>query len=270
MAHPDSLREPSMTPDHTPPRADPPVPRLSIAHLLLLAFTTSVMLALTSGDIKRSLQTPEDNADLTRQLGHGLVTLAHALLMGATLAGSAILLHRRWRAGKPLYVAPGHWILHIDSFGGLLLYLIGAVRSLFGGALYFYDDVQSFVWNALVAVLFAVCAGLWLWARSRLRQERAWLVYCAISSLRYGLAAVVVGSLPFFLTLSYNWISAIGVLSFVDPFLLVATIVTLLIAVARDRTQARPRDWLHWLGVAATLAEVVIYAIRFSLSFVSS
>lgn len=232
---------------------------LGVIHLL--GWMTGIALVL--GAYRATLELgwlgiPRESHEETRwwQLGYGLV-------YGTAISTLGLLFYRRWRGDTHFPVHPGHWLL---VMGGLAFFIdgiaFGAARGLHAlwtrqfpsDPGWFYLQ-QSLAWGTalVVAILFL----------RNLRTNWNWLL---LAGLIAGLIAVnwwtnllilgqvvtqilgypmISGEWPYYLV-HYAQIIAVGICLLAMP-----------VIIGCDRHE---RDWLHWVGVGATVMLALVEA----------
>ncbi len=237
------------TPDlPLPPQRTP----LGIIHLLGWITGVAVVLAAYRAALDAGwLDVAKDSYEEARwwQLGYGLV-------YGTALSTLGLLLYRRLRGDSRFPVHPGHWLL---VFGGLAFFLDVAAFGMAKGLLAlwksrfqmdpgWYYCQQSLAWGMALVVALVFLTRLktdWNW------RLLAWLIasLIAVNWLTNTLVVfeivtqtlgfqIIWGAWPFYLV-HYAEIIGVGVCLLAMP-----------LVIGCDR---QSRDWLHWVGIAATI-----------------
>jgi hypothetical protein len=234
------------------PFSDAPAPRLSIAHLLLLTFTTAVSIALMNLLAQRwDAMIAAGNAPEVYEPLRVSVRIWRAGLLGMELALSAIVLH--WIAtGRPHTLAPGHRVLLIlgaEAAVGLLLNGLFVLQWNSGAppALSTWLNLLRFVLSlSLVAAWFA---GFLATART----PWGWyFLFESILSLLLSAAWLLAinGSFSLSVLSIFRWLTQVGSLGRIGTALLALTL-----AIVQRRRH--PHDWLHSLGIALLVARMI-------------
>lgn len=242
------------------PNADPPadspsteqlhVPQFGILHLMLWTAATAALLGVLevlTGD--KLQQLPPKNFWLARSF-QCLFVIVHA----SALVGSGVLLKQRFYS-KLRGLQPGHWLVLIVTLGLVLqLVLTSCCRN--GSRAAALTSEIVFATERLAIAGVCVSALLWL------QDVRSWKTFFGLRAL--AAATWAVHNLLSFAGLLFNvqhttfalWrpTTVIAVLS------LFATGIAFVVAVFLDLRRQTPRDWLHWLGVAAVTATALLIA----------
>jgi hypothetical protein len=235
----------------------PQSPRLGIIHFLGWITGVAIVLAAYRAALESGwLEVPQAGIEETRwwQLGYGLV-------YGTALSTIGLLLYRRLHGDSRFPAHPGHWLL---VFGGLAFFvdaaafgtakgLIALWKTRFGFDPGWYYCQQFLAWGIalVVAVIFL----------TRLKTDWNWrllamliVILVAVNWLTHTLVVIEVvtqalgyrlgwGAWPFYGT-HVAEIVGVGVCLLAMP-----------IVIGCDR---HPRDWLHWVGVAATIVLALV------------
>jgi len=213
----------------------PPPERLSIAHLLVWTATSAVLLGY-----QRAMSSFGDG----QTVASNVITLCYAPLFGAGL-GACILCFWRLTQGGPRFPAqPGHWLLIIGGFAGLISLTFQALTVL---ALSAVTSYPVFLGIRLIdfiteGILYGVAAG---------KMRGVWRIPFVLGLIQ-SLAMMVL------VTLSLLNYERLLYLQFYRAESVLNVVVTLavIVAVGLDWRRQAQRDYLHWTGIAVR----VIYA----------
>jgi hypothetical protein len=237
--------------DKPPIHAEPcerPQPRLSIAHLMLWMFTSALFLSLG----RFFSQGMPGELRMTLLIYHRVLEL----IQGEVVAALPIWIARAVRGGPPFPVAPGHYLALLLA-GTCLAQVLGNVaisvsRTL--GEDFLSSNVPYFAIQFFVGTLAGLMGLVCLVFCSR---PTRWLLVFLVFVLCKGLvvaatlSAMMLGWRGFgnalFWTQAAFWLSSIAIT------------LTVLSATAIDLSRRVPRDWLHYVGVVACLAQAVTY-----------
>ncbi len=245
-------------PDSPRPRS-PPLGPLGIIHFLGWITGIAAVLAVYRGVLDAGwLDVSPDRFEEARwwQLGYGLA-------YGTALSTLGLLLYRRIRGDHRFPAAPGHWLL---VFGGLAFLADAIAFGLAKGivALWkvrfqsdpgWYHFQQSLVWGIALVGAVIVLARLqttWNWWLVAVLVAALiaanWLNHslCVIDHCAREFGRVPLGSVwPYY---SAPWVQIVG---------LAVCLAAIPVAIGFDR---QPRDWLHWVGIVATIFLALVEA----------
>ena len=240
---------------HQPP--DPPPPRMSIAHLMLLTLATAVCISLMNFVAAQwntfvSPSAPDPMMDMLRIAAR----LWHAGILGAELALAGIVL--TWLVQRrPQNIAPGHWLLVGLGVDAVLSIFLNTLSALF-----ITSDVPYLDGYARLCVFGMselLMAAVWFGLAGQTFQG-AWRLVPVLQGVLNVITAAGWLLMAFGMhdssspggLLSAALLVAIGGLGLFVPGL--AAIVLAI----HDRVEERPRDWLHVLGAALIALQIVI------------
>jgi hypothetical protein len=224
-------------------------PKLSILHLMMFTLATGLSLTLLGSD-QRDGAHPLEVVDLGME----------AMLLGAALAGTVILVWRLVQQKCEPEIAPGHWLL--ASFA--LYQFVAAFLNRFAP---FEIDFGEGI-NARSVVRFfgmflgsSACLTLWTAAAYCQRSQRRWQVYsiCQVAFCLIVAAWAACNSLGHFVPESELVPLILGALSILPAL---AGAVAFVVAVILDLVRRVPRDWLHYVGITIAFLNVFLAIAR--------
>lgn len=230
---------------------DRPQSRLGIIHLLGWITGVAMVLAGYRAVLDAGwLGIPLDQYEATRwwQLGYGLA-------YGAGLSTLGLLVWRRLRGDRCFPSHPGHWLL---VFGGLALMIDAAAFVVAKGvvtvmssrgrvAIDWFWIQQSLGWGIALVVGLLVLA--------RMTTNWHWRLLATLITLAIGVNwltnTLVVAD---FFGQGFGW-SGTWWLYYLVLYARAASIALCLVAMplVLSGDRGEPRDWLHWVGVAASV-----------------
>lgn len=226
-------------------------PRLRIAHLLLWTFCTAVFLTLERYWLSTGYM-PEEYQPVRAVTG-----LIEAIVNGAALSGTIVLLTARVSDGPPWLRAPGHWLMLARAFGACFIWLPSTILSLIG-------DVDSDIVQFFDCGVLVISIGVFLLAFKQ-QQERRWKIFfaalfalTAVKLIANGILLVDVFHFEVFerLHLAYSLGDVV-----LCPWILAVALI--------DVKRGVRRDWLHWVGVATFALSQCLYLMwRIGVEFV--
>ena len=251
------LKAPGMTDSPPLTVATTPVqPRLGISHLLLWMLGAAVVLSVYrwwSGNM--------DNMRPLMRMVTVCSQVSLSLLAGINIAAVIVFARRLLVRDAPLLFQPGHWLLLIAGVVNLVMWLLfGAamgIKSLWGVS----DPLASIPFQFLPMVgAFWLSVFMNLLAIGMLAPPARWRRYFLVSALFAGMLALVFGAM-FLASLEgpAGWSFSFPVQSFacLYPLDQLAAIVLLSFNFVADRADRAPHDWVHRLGVVATILQSI-------------
>ena len=169
--------------------------------------------------------------------------IASAVISGTTIA-AAIALAERWATGhQSLASQPGHWIVLLGSIR------LVVVRPMELFRLSGNSNPEFSQWLVALAALLPLVVSLLAFRYSK---EWRWKSVFLVSAAEWATVFALFGLRP----LGYV---SLGVV-FERGYSIVPLMLTLAVVLAMsiDIAQSVRRDWLHWMGVATVLANVVV------------
>jgi hypothetical protein len=247
----------------------PVQPRLGISHLLLWMLGAAVVLSVFrwwSGDMG-SMRPLMRTVTVCNQV-------TFSLLAGINIAAVMVFARRVLVRDAPLLFQPGHWLLLIAGAVNLVMWLLyGAamgLKSLWGVS----DPLELLPFQFLPMVgAFWLSVVMNLLAIGMLAPPARWRRYFLVSALFAGMLALVFGAM----TLTslegpggwslYLPVQSFAVQSFacLYPLDQLAAIVLLSFNLVADRADRAPHDWVHRLGVVATILQSIATLVFFWL-----
>jgi hypothetical protein len=228
---------------------DAPQPPLGIAHLMLWMVVSAVFLTLDQyalRDIPTALR-------IKLQVYAGVLAIIH----GAAVAMVPIWITRALRGGPPFPTAPGHFLGLLLAWNSVAQALASAAMA---GLRILTEDGASASMSRLTLQLFVEMslAPLALLSLMFCLQPTRWMVVFLVLALCNGMRilARTAGLMCEFQARydgAYLWPQRALWLS------MIAISAVLIAATAIDLARSRPRDWLHYVGVIATIAQAAAY-----------
>jgi hypothetical protein len=225
--------------------AEPPQPRLSIAHLMLWMLSSAVFLALARF-LPRGV--PEEMRTLLL-----FYQGAQAMINGAAVATVPIWITRLVRGGPPFPTAPGHYLALLGA-GSCVTQVVGNVviqglREI---------GVDDYGYYLIISMLLAALAGLMgLVCVIFCSRPPRWMLVFVVIVLCKGL--VVIAALATLASHRSGFVSARSMPQWAYWISTIAVSVAIVTASAIDLARRVRRDWLHYVGVGAYLAQAVTY-----------
>lgn len=228
------------------PFAEPPVPRLSILHLMLWMLCSGLYLALT-----QTTYTAQTGASHRYDSIQRATSVFLGPISGAMLAGSLVLIYSRIRSGSRMLRHPGHWLLLIGA-GLKLVYLlmIGAALLVRG------ENIWPFVLNGAI-ILAAIIPYLFAIRRTDVFRWKVLFGGMVALHVLHGLFYFAI-ALEIHTTIGIHLFTVLSSVANLGNLLLAGWLVV--IAVIELCVDQR-RDWLHWTGVAAHVANSAVSLI---------
>jgi hypothetical protein len=218
------------------------LPRLSIAHLLLLTLTCSICLAVVAPAIHRVWRMPDD-AFRGSRIPAIIVLALDQSAIGIKLFGVAVLI-RAYIVSGNWKLAPGHWYflatapLVVSSLASELI----PARLQAEHSILYHLSRDAFCLGAAAIGVAALCAvDSWPW--------RICLALSTASALTLSFLFTYRAAEVFGYARSTYRLHAISLWGTLD----IGVLVTALIAVAIDLARSNRRDWLHYFAVLAML-----------------
>jgi hypothetical protein len=217
--------------------------RLTIAHLMLWTLGSAIILGCF-----RALTDPA--AELPEEVNRVLpfYQLGMSLALGAQVGGVLLFGWRRiaGRGGFPQQ--PGHWLLLVEGLSAIFVVAAYGLYQL----LNWQDETSLYVYFALQIPNLLVCTIGYGLALGHTPADPPWRFAFGLCALLYGGLCLV-------------HLLAIGLWQFTADVRLsfgawdVLGIVVLVVNFADRRTYSH-RDFLHWVGIAALIANVALMA----------
>jgi hypothetical protein len=235
---------------------DPPPPRLSIAHLMLLTLTTGVSIAVMNYVSQRwAVFISPDLPSPAEQVLRVATRVWRAGMLGMELALAGIVLAWMFRK-RPTGIAPGHWILLGLGAEGVVSMAVQGVSVLllpgdenffipYSWKLAIYGSGEFFLAAVWLALAVAVGRGAWRWL---LALEGA---LAAVSTAGW---IVMISSEPGGTTSGMFW-TGITLLQVGSLGVCCSGLVAVVLGIV-DRCYRR-RDWLHVMGVVLMALRIV-------------
>ncbi|MEX2027641.1 MAG: hypothetical protein WEH44_10070 [Pirellulaceae bacterium] len=234
-----------------------PQPPLGISHLLLWTFGAAVVLA-----VYRSLA---GSSDLTprMQFFQAAFQLVFSMLAGINVAAVVVYLRRLVVRDAPLLTEPGHWLLVIAGASNLVAWLIFgvavAIRAVQGAAQPW--ELPFFMyWLPYSVGSFVAAAANWV-ALVRLREPLRWRL-CFLVSGVFALALGFTFGAMFLYSIQEppdeSFSAAVQAYACLYPLDQLAGTVLLAFNLLADRANDQRRDWIHRVGVIATLFQSIV------------
>jgi len=183
---------------------------------------------------------------------------ASAAILGVFLASIIWICLQRVRTGR-FFHHPGHWLLGADMLTALAT--IGFWSALWYSQIEFTNEEQLdaysriYVFYCLVSAGVSVLgAGILIWAARS--NERRWLIPMLLLALRSLAIAFAWACYGVYFLESFKPYSAYLMAEKVragNNIVMVCAAIAICIAVSIGLRKKVTRDWLHWLGLSATL-----------------
>jgi len=220
----------------------PPQPPLGIGHMMLWMVGSGLLLAVYRTFLDADLAQRPNWLPICQMVS----SVMYGIPGGAAVASLILTAQRRLRGGPAFPCQPGHW----------LLFATGSIITLQAAGYLVMWLVDSYAtWRGTpVSMLLAICPsqvmGLIVFgvACFRLQEPFRWRILFAGLAAEHGLTALA------YWTLFSNRLSVFGNFASVHFFLgPLAVMIGTVIVVILDRSRAKTRDWLHWVGVSVQL-----------------
>ena len=235
------------------PTAEAQMPRLSIFHIMLWTFCTAFLLAMTR--VIYSLQEMDDGFLMVQQSSN----ILYGMVNGAVLAGAIVLIYTRLQSGPPLVRHPGHWLLIVPAPMVIAYFFLAIVNLIVADSnnhgfpfVYFIGYPVVYVGEAI-----AFCIASWQ------AQSKAWRILFVGQAISFGLSVL---SLVAVILQSYS-----PIIWSLPSWCRLALSGWAIVAVIIDFRRGRQRDWLHWAGVGAFVAQSAItFGTRIAQSLIGT
>ena len=232
---------------------DPPLERLSIAHLMVWTLGSAIILALHRWSWQFLPGQAADQVSVREA-----IALINSLGGGAAVGGLLLMIWRGLRGGPAFPRQAGHWVLVISGAASLFSWGVYAVFFA-GGDDYSRSNYVLYRMIAGTAAIALIGVGL-----ARLNEPPRWRVALWLWLLGYAAALALLG------TGGPYWFQQGKQPLYIDSALLAAANLPLLIAGLLDLFQPTRRDYLHWTGVGARFGNTCCYLISLAAAFFSS
>jgi hypothetical protein len=226
------------------------IPQFGILHLLIWTTVTAILLKILMTLTAKYLH------DLpTAQLRISqAIQIVHVIVIASVLVATGVLLRHRCYA-MPKRLQPGHWLVllaFLDFIGEVIAPLLLLLLFTISGT----GRGTSVIVSASTAAVSTLVAAVHVWAFLQLRDARWWKTLIGAKTLGpLTTAALSAVSLVTVLLPIWSPSLSLGMWVLYCPSIWsIVVFVILIIAAAHDLLRRTPRDWVHWLGVAA-LAE---------------
>lgn len=169
--------------------------------------------------------------------------IASAVISGTTIA-AAIALAERWATDHQSFASqPGHWIVVLGSIRLVVVWPMESLRS--SGN----SNSEFSQWLVALAALLPFIVSILAFRKNK---EWRWKSVFLVSAAEWATVFVLFGLRP----LGYVPLGVVFERGYsIVPLLLTLAVV---LAMSIDIAQSVRRDWLHWMGVATVLANVVV------------
>ena len=243
------------------PFAPAQTPRLSILHLMLWTLCSAVHLTLyrAINDLQRNRPAdPSGILDASKVIS--------AIVFGAVLTGSIVLVHTRVRSGPPMLRQPGHWLLFIRAVQSLLYTLLMV------GMLFLQWEAIWPSWGMLLSATFMTAStvgyGLAVWHQRNLRWRLLFLLLAVLSMAHaVPFLALAVGQASGSFGGMSSWALSLLSMRRWAGMSLVGAIVAVSIG---ELFVGLRRDWLHWTGIATAVAGTLVSLMWMVAGWLSS
>jgi hypothetical protein len=251
----------------SPESTEPPIPRLSIALMMLWTALSALGIVVSNWSYSRIFESDAEIDAATRiAINVSQVTGAiTAASFAAALVGIGALLFAKTKGGR-LLRHPGHWIIAVQCLtfiSGLLMHPFHVYQQYLVNN---YDwsltgwQLKSYIFfglSMLMTLVVPVALNA-LAARSHRGWWRTAFVLFAVAMVLSQLMPWILGSLLRIPFTSNIWLIAYQV----SP---IASGVAILIPLSQDVAGRIQRDWVHWVGATSVLLPCLLVAVQIVL-----
>jgi hypothetical protein len=220
------------------------VPQFGILHILILTAVTAALLKLHLA-LEEDLS--QGNVAEAYRWGVKVLQSLWAIVFAANLVGAGVLIRARcYRMFGRLQ--PGHWIVLITALSGVLWLGVWPFARLLG------PQMSAWVYTIAEAALCVPTAFAFLYAAVRVRDGWRWKVLLGAKGLGEAAAAVVAAMSLVLAVIEQSLYATYRFFSLFQSasvFWSAVLLIVVFVAVLVDLVRRAPRDWMHWLGVAA-------------------
>jgi hypothetical protein len=227
-------------------------PRLGIIHLLGWVTFTAVLMKFNLA--LEQMRPPSNIPAVEKSMSLQISQAGYAILMGAILIGGCVFYADRYRR-KPGRIQPGHWAIAIQSLCiPVTLILQCMVPDRFALT---ERSMKMLIYMGSMGLIMLLAAGAFFYGSFRLKKSLLWKIGLILLGAEYliNFTCLSIFFCPQKLLFLYSWIFAyfnkiLYFAYFVGAYFFVVMVV--------DIVRGERRDWLHWLGVAFQVMNVLI------------